>query len=187
MSDQKISGRTETTTLSSTDLMYVLRDPSSASLDRKITIANLAANLINNKITAASMTVDTGTLSSGTVTTTQTKDGTSVDITEAAGADPLRVRFGFTGVSAITGILTCVRYTGGSSHEIHLEIYNNSEATWEKLREITQDPGLTWYNSLLYNGAAYINSGAVTIRFYHITSGINTHHLYIDYIALLGW
>lgn len=186
MSDQKISGLTATTTIADTDNLYVLKDPSGTPLDRKITGANLKASVrLPNYITPASVTVDKGTLAAGSVTSVQTKDGTNLQVTELNGADPLRVRFAFSGVTAITGFVGFLRYEGSASHEVHLEIYNGS--TWETFWELTSETSNRWYNHILYNSSAYVNGGAPELRFYHVSNGVNTHNLYVDYIALVGW
>lgn len=143
--------------------------------------------LIEETITATTMTVDTGTLTSGTVTTTQTKDGTSAQITESNGADPLRVRFSFTGVTKFNALVFFGRYEGSAAHEVHLEIYNVTEAAWETLWEITTETANRWYNVPLYESTNYLSSGTLEVRVRHVSNGVNTHNLYVDYIALMRW
>jgi hypothetical protein len=140
--------------------------------------------LTNASFYPVTMTVDTGTLNTGVVAGLQAVGGTDVDITEASGADPLRVHFNFTAVTRMTGFDFFGYYAGGSGHQIAIEIYNTITTNWDSLGLIGSDTAKGWYSFPIFNTSTYVSAGAVSVRFRHIQSGSITHHLYLDYLEI---
>lgn len=133
---------------------------------------------------ATTMTVNTGTLIAGTVTDLQAVGGTDVDIQEAAGADPLRVTFDFTGVTRLSSFAFYGNYDGGAAHQMSVEIYNVGTTNWDVLGIIGIDTVKAWYSFSIFNISSYINAGAVSVRLRHVQSGVNTHNMIFDYVEL---
>jgi hypothetical protein len=150
-------------------------------------------DLIFTPKTAATMTVTTGTLSSGTVTDTQTwGDGNSVNISEVTGVPGFDVRFTFTSVVDFTFLGASVYYTGGAAHYCEYQIYDDTNTTWRVLWTFSSGFGLNYrFSDLPVSRATrlvdYINSSSEVItRFYHPITGNTSHDLYIDYVSLIG-
>jgi hypothetical protein len=143
--------------------------------------------------TAASMTVTAGTLSSGTVSDTQTwQDGNAVNISEVAGVPGFDVLFTFTGVSDFCRIGISAYYSGITTHRSEVQIYDDANTTWRILWTFSTSDGYNYrYSDLPVSSgvrkADYINSSnEVKIRFYHPVTGNNAHDLFIDYISIIG-
>lgn len=133
---------------------------------------------------AGTMTVNYGTLDTGVVTDLQAVGGTDVNISEATGANPLQVTFDFTGITRLNSFVFYGRYSGGAAHQVYVEIYNTGTTNWDLLAIIGHSDAKIWHGIPIYNTTAYINAGAVSVRFRHIGTGINTHDLILDYVEL---
>lgn len=132
----------------------------------------------------ATMTVNRGTLVTGTAADLCEVGGTDVRITELNGTDPLRVTFAFSGVEKMSSFVFYGDYNGGAAHIVWAEIYNYNTTTWDYLGQFTTSPTKAWYTFPIYNSAAYISSGAVEVRISHQGTGVNTHNLYLDYLDI---
>lgn len=132
----------------------------------------------------ATMVVNTGTLTQGTVADLAAVSGTDVLVTEASGTDPLRVTLGFTGVTRMSSFVFYGRYNGGSSHIVNIEIYNTISTAWDLLGTIGYAATKGWYSVNIFNTSAYLSGGAVQIRFSHAGSGVVTHQLVLDYASV---
>jgi hypothetical protein len=150
-------------------------------------------DIVEASKTAASMTVTTGTLSSGDVTDTQTwADGNEVNVSEVAGVPGFDVRFTFTGVTDFCRIGISGYYDGSTTHHCEIQIYDDTNAVWRTLWTFSNGMGHNYRFSDLPVPVAtrladYISgTNEVLIRFYHPTSGNASHDLFIDYVSLIG-
>jgi hypothetical protein len=132
----------------------------------------------------ASMTVSAGTLDTGTYTNLAALGGTDVNISEATGASPLTVVFGFTGVTKLSGFSFYGRYSGGAGHQMLIEAYNYTLASWNQLGIIGTDTTKRWYSFPVFSPNDYMSGGASQIRFSHVQNGIPTHDMIFDLVAL---
>lgn len=136
------------------------------------------------------MTVTTGTLTSGTVTDVQEwADGNAVNITEVTGVPGYDVELEFEDIEIFTRIGISAYYTGTSSHYCEVDIYDYTNATWRTLFTFNSGIGFNYRFSdipvsrqTILND--YINNGKAKIRFYHPVSGNVSHNLHIDYVSL---
>ena len=151
-------------------------------------------DLVKTRKTANSMSVVTGTLTSGTVTDTQTwQDGNIVDVTEVTGVPGFDVQFTFTSVTDFCEIGISAYYVGSATHVAEIQIYDYTNTTWRTLYTL---PGTSMGFNYRFSDlpipvatrqADYINgSDEVLIRFYHPTTGNASHDLYIDYVSIVG-
>lgn len=152
-----------------------------------VRLVDLAGAVPLGKITATSMSVVTGTLTSGTVTDTQVwNDGNEVNVTEAASTPGYDVQFTFDSLTDVKGILTSVFYDGASTHQVELQIYNYDTTSWETVTQIAFSLGYNLVSVVLpVDSADYMSSGEAKARFYHISAGNASHNIYINYIAIL--
>jgi len=131
---------------------------------------------------ATTMTVNRGTLNSGTVSDLCAVGGTDVDIQELAGSDPLRVTFAFTGVARMSSFVFYGDYNGGAGHEVWVEIYNPNTTNWDFLGQFSASVTKQWYSFNIFTPNTYISLGNVQVRINHQGTGINTHKLILDYV-----
>ena len=174
--NKKLSSLAVATYPSLTELSYVKGLSSSAQTQ--------ITSLQQASFYAGTMTVNAGTLDTGVVGDLQAVGGTDVNISEAAGADPLTVTFDFTSVTKLSAFAFYGYYAGGSGHQINVEIYNVGTTAWDIIGVIGSETAKRWYDFPIFNTTAYINAGAVSVRLRHIQTGINTHDLILDYLEL---
>ena len=130
------------------------------------------------------MTVNTGTLDQGVVGDLAALGGTDVIISEALGVNPLTVTFNFTDVTKMTEFVFYGYYNGGAGHQILIEIYTISSTNWDEIGTIGAETTKHWDAFPIFNSSAYMNAGAVSVRFRHVDSGNITHDLILDYLEL---
>lgn len=141
------------------------------------------SNTIEN-FYADTMTVNSGTLDSGTVTTLENFDDSFVSISEDTGADPLNVTLEWSGIEEFDNIAFFGRYEGGADHQVAVEIYNVNTTNWDELGRLDSNTANKWFSYPILEFSSYIDSGDVLVRFRHLENGVITHDLYIDYLAL---
>ena len=132
------------------------------------------------------MTVDYGTLDTGTVSDLADLGGTLVNISELNGSPCLTVHFHFADIGVIDKFLYYGHYQGSASHVINIEILNQlvSPATWEVIGIITSVDDIRWNSFELFKNDRYNLSGAVQVRFRHLGNGVSSHDLILDYVAI---
>lgn len=143
---------------------------------------------INDQIyLPAALTVTYGTAAGGsTYDDLLDSHANYVDITEAAGANALQAD---VRVDGVTGIINKISirgyYAGNAAHYITVALYNNTTSAYDILGTMPNAAAYSWFNFDIPDYAHYVNaSNQVTIRFNHPQSGVATHHLYLDYVAL---
>lgn len=141
------------------------------------------------RILPATMTVSTGTLTSGTVADVQAwSDGNEVHITEVAGVPGFDVEFTFTGVTDFARLGLAAYYAGSATHHAEYCVYDDANTAWRVLWTFSNGLGHNYrYSDLPVDDRSdYINSsGEVKTRLYHPTTGNAAHDLYINYAALI--
>ena len=133
---------------------------------------------------ADTMTVNSGTLNQGTVADLDEVGGTDVIIDELVGADPLTVTFDFSDVTEVTSFVFYGEYVGGAMHQVYIEVYNYVSLAWDLKLIIGTEGSKKWYTAPIYNSNAYLSEGAMQVRFRHISNGISSHQLILDYIEI---
>lgn len=136
----------------------------------------------------ASVTVSAGSIVTGNLTSILTDhDGLILELAEAAGANPLTVVFTFENVNEFNQIAAHLRYAGSASHEWVWEAQRVSDSGWDTLSTVIgPQSGLTWFAVPVALADNYINAGTVSIRWRHVSNGISTHRLYVDFVALIA-
>jgi len=109
------------------------------------------------------------------------------NVTEDAGPAPvLRVDINFTGVTtAIDSFIMRERYKGGNGHEVVVYLWDYTVSAWESYMVITDQAAEVVTNVPIADPTDHITGGVVRMRFDHISNGIATHYLEIDYVNLL--
>ena len=120
----------------------------------------------------------------GTVQTLD--DGPFMTVAEAAGSPGMDVQFGFTEVKKINGIVLRYYYEGSGNHNMWIQMWNYNTLAWTNIISGTGAAATNFHYETIHIPVAanYMNAGDALIRFYHPESGIPSHRLYIDYIAL---
>ena len=128
--------------------------------------------------------VNTGTLDQGDASDLCAVGGTDVVISEASGANPLRVTFEFSGVTRMNYFVFFGDYDGGASHVLWVEAYNWTTLAWDYLGLFGNSNVKQWYSFPIFTPNTYISSGAVQIRISHQGTGIISHQLVLDYVDI---
>ena len=149
-----------------------------------------ACDIERTFLTPSTQTVNTGTLTSGTVSDVQAwQDGNEVHITEVSGVPGFDVEYRIDNVSDFCEVMVGFYYVGSSTHDCKVQIYDDANTTW---RELLSQSGAALSHNLRFvafpvASTNYINvSNQVKIRFYHPQSGNASHDLYIDYVSIVG-
>lgn len=132
--------------------------------------------------------VTTGTLDAGNISSIQTaKDGSSLNISEVSGADPIVVIINFTGVVDITSILMRVWYSNGvSTHTIAIGLYDYNDKVYEEeYGDIEVMPDFAFITRNVFDATDHLTAdGNASLRLRHVQNGNTAHDLYIDYVEL---
>jgi hypothetical protein len=124
------------------------------------------------------------------VTDLQTaNDGNAYTAVEVASNPNQNLVVGFTSITAFNWVQILGRYQGSSGHgiTIQLEITPFDGSAWHTfglLEDDTSDTNYINYSFFVPSDAAYINSGAVKVRFVHTMNGTAGHELVLDCVAL---
>jgi len=144
------------------------------------------------KMTAASVTVPTGTITSGTVADTFYKDQVYLTVQEAAGGggnERFDIQFSFTGLVNPPEIMSFLGYyEGNTGHDVFLYIWDFVGSAWDRVTAAGTDfPSTSAEYALTFNlptDAKYLSGGEVILRIYHSSAPSSSHFMYIDYIAV---
>lgn len=132
-----------------------------------------------------SMNVVTSDGYTGTVTNVQTLDGTYVQIEEVASTPGYEVRFNFIDVIDFNDIFLYLKYNGGATHTVNIDLYNYNTLGWDTFEQFTDMYKFTIIDIPVPLTDDYINgSDEVILRIYHGDAGNATHDIQIDYVCL---
>jgi len=130
--------------------------------------------------------VDAGTLDGGNLASLAYYDDDTLNVSEAAGANPLIVVVNFSGVAAFDWLLIRERYEGGAGHEIYVQIWNYPGSVWDSYYVVTdQEYQVQLPPVFVADSTEHISGGLVTMRFFHLQNGNINHNLFIDYVQLV--
>jgi len=134
----------------------------------------------------ASITLSVGT-SAQTVTAIQALDDGSVyDLLEANATPAQTLDIYWAGVTTFSKLVARYFYAGSASHYVRLQIYNYTNAAMMNLwSSAASHDAQTMRLFELPNTSDFISGGVVNVRFIHPNAGVPTHHLYIDWVALI--
>lgn len=134
-------------------------------------------------------TIEAGTFTQGSLLAIQrAKEGSSLNITEGVGADPLTVFFNWTNaeITNFDFILMRVWYSGGLGHEIEVGLWGYTTNSYEEeYSSITDMAGFAYIEMPVKDGVDHVSSGLVSVRMRHVQNGNAAHVLRMDYIALV--
>lgn len=134
----------------------------------------------------AAFNVDAGVLTGGNLASLFYYDGDTLNVTEAAGANPLIVVVNFTGVEGFDWLLIRERYDGGQGHEVYVQIWNFVGLAWDTYYIISDQAELVSLPPLYVADASeHISATNVSMRFFHLQNGIPAHDLHVDFVQLL--
>lgn len=111
-------------------------------------------------------------------------DNNYYTIREVSGANPLTIDVNFTGVTSFSSIIIKEQYTGGSGHEIVVEIFKYSTGTWDTYFEITDQAAPVTTYIPIEDSTDHTSGNLVQLRFRHVNNGNTSHYFYVDYVWL---
>lgn len=145
-------------------------------------------HLQRESFNATSIAVINGTLNDGQLNSTYWIDGEWYNVSETNGVPGLDIRVNFTGLGTDqTG--GCFEfwhiYSGHSSHEIQVQLWNFTDSSWELVGTVLFNETAGWKCvGLSPHYPHYFSGGKLWARFYHATVGHLAHELQIDEIEL---
>jgi len=147
-------------------------------------VGQLAVGSAAISVQAESYTLTTGTQSSGTVSDTETRDGTSHQHTDTGGAMELYYQFDVGGAGVATEVETFGRINSAND-DLVMYAYDWGNTQWDAIGSFDGQGSTTNVQrsrSLLtrHTGTG-VNLGKVRVRFY-AASGLTTSTLYMDQI-----
>ena len=141
----------------------------------------------SNVVTANSITLAAGTLTSGAVADTRTINTTYYVVQETAKFD---IQFIFTGLAGNPKTVNLEgRYEGNPAHNVWIYAWNFLTSAWDRLTAAAQDfpnsaTDMTYSFSMPADPTNYISGGETRIRIYHDSAAVATHYMYVDYIGI---
>ena len=114
-------------------------------------------------------------------------DGNTYTLTEANGATPgATVIFDFSGLKYLHGLSFRADYTGSTTHYYNVELWNYDTTAWDIISTLDFSFGYKLVSILLPNASSYLSTtGTARVRFNHPPTGVGTHTLMIDYLAII--
>jgi len=132
-------------------------------------------------IHADSVTVNTGSVASGDITSTESPDGVYLQLNETTSTPGFDYEFDFSGLGATALTVHMIgRYDGSVAHTVNVDAWNG--ATWDTLGTLVSSATDGEHDYVL--DASHTIAGAVTIRFQHTSPGNVNHDLYIDHLYI---
>jgi hypothetical protein len=140
-------------------------------------------------LTAQSVVVSNGTISSGTVTNTRTIDDVYLVVNESGS---FNVDFLFSNGGSTPHVIDFKgRYEGNNPHNIKVQMYDYTNSVWtnitsavDDLPSSTEDSNLKWQ---VPSPEEYFRAtnNITEVRFQHSGVAIGAHNAYFDYISVL--
>lgn len=135
---------------------------------------------------ANSVSLVAGTLTSGTVASTQSVNQTYYQVQETA---PFDIQFTFTGLTGTPVECDVVgRYTGNPAHDVLIYIWNYDTTAWVRITASAKDfPSSATddsYQFIITPNTDYISGGEAKIRIFHDSAAVSSHYMYIDFIEI---
>ena len=131
------------------------------------------------------VTLNTGSNTAGDVDSVKImNDSDTYDVDEVTGVPGFDIEFTFSDVVDFTRIWLHVLYNGSTSHVVNVQLYNYDTTSWDTITSFTDQTVMTWIDRLVTDDTDYIDSGAVKLRLYHVTSGNAAHDISVDYVAI---
>lgn len=148
-----------------------------------------SARISWTKITADSVTLDEGTSSDSVADLRVAHDGDCYDVAEVSGIPGIDLKVDFVDVLAFNWVQIIGFYDGSASHSVSIELYNWDTEAWDMfdshdgVEETMRDHSFFVPNDTDYIGTGD-DEGDVRVRFYHTQTGIPSHDLCLDVVAL---
>lgn len=143
----------------------------------------------NTEIVPSSISTSVGTVDAGDITSIQTLDGLTYDVSEVIGVPGFTTQIDWTNIpKPPTEITLHVGYDGTLGHTINVDIYNWQTLGWDNLGTIPETSGVINEQNYTVTGTPsdYLSgSNEVRIRIRHPSSGNAFHNIYYDYCYLL--
>lgn len=134
-----------------------------------------------------SITTITGTVNSGNLTSVWYVDTDYYNVSEInLASNPIEIvaNFSNANITTIDSIIVKHYYTGSLGHEILVQLWNYNTSAWDNYGDITDESGFVVSIYPVLDPANHILNGNMSMRFLHVQTGIGTHILLLDYIAV---
>lgn len=134
---------------------------------------------------ASSVNTVVGTVNYGTVASIQVlDDNLNYSVQEVSGIPGMDIRVNFTGVSTFDNILMN-EFFSDNIHTIDVQVWDYATNSWQSgYFTFGAQSGYVTTKIAVLDSQEHIQNGIVSLRFYHSASGVVSHFLNIDYVAL---
>lgn len=156
-----------------------------------------ADNALSNIISALSTTlspqyfypteisVNVGTLVSGTTANLSAYGGDSLLLSEIASTPGYLMTLQFSAVAAIPNVLIMYgRYEGNPAHIVNVDIFNHTTSVWDTLGVIPSAASAANHEYNILGGSNYVSTNNARVRINHVTAGTTSHSQTLDYVTL---
>ena len=131
----------------------------------------------------SNVTVETGTVDDGNITSVQLEDGLSLNISEVGSSPGFNISFDFLNWTSFNKIRFVDYYNGNLGHTINVNLLNIS-GNWVTIGNVVDMVGFENVSYNISDYSVFNNSGVINMRIVHTSSGNLTHDYFIDNIIL---
>ena len=111
-------------------------------------------------------------------------DNAVMEFVEGSATNPLIVDINFSGVTSFDHLTVREYYDGSASHTIKVQLWSFVTSSWEDYYQFVGQSGYSVLTIPVYDPEYHLDSGNVRLRLNHVSSGISSHRLYIDFAWL---
>lgn len=102
----------------------------------------------------------------------------------ASSTNPLTVQFLFTNITTFNTINTRSFYTGSIAHNMSIQLWNYTTSAWDTYGTFSGETDYVSRSLEVFNHTPYVSGGNVKLQFIHLSTGVATHDIRFDYVAL---
>jgi hypothetical protein len=151
-----------------------------------VTLDYLNAAIATYVDVASSGSAIAGTVDAGTYVTTHVDDGTSWTIHEVAATPGFDLRLTFTGITQIPShVRLTFWYDGSATHTVQVQLWDFVGGVWETYGVLPAGSGLVTTDFPIVDPLDHMSGGEVRVRINHVSGGNASHHMYVDYAAIM--
>lgn len=127
-----------------------------------------------------------GTLTSGSLSDMQTlMDGNEINYTEVAAAPGGNFEFQWDNLRGFQGLVLRAYYESTATHYWLVQVYDYANTAWRTVLDIRPAYDHEYHYMEFPSSDGLIEDGTALVRIRHPSTGIITHDLFIDYLAIV--
>lgn len=133
-----------------------------------------------------SIITNVGNYVSGNVDSVKNIDITDAySVNEVSGVPGFDIETAYSNIVSINRIWLHVLYSGSGSHIVNVDLYNYDTTEWDTFTTFTLSNDFKFLDIPIPDNSNYVSNGNSKLRVYHISNGIPSHNIKIDYMVLV--